>query len=176
MEKKIKPKKCKNCKELFQVVQFNQKYCFAPECLKIWIYEANLKDWNKRKPILKKSIETSKSILVKAQKIFNLWIRKRDEGLNCISCNKVIKEGNCDAGHLWSAGGHANVRFNELNVNSQCSRPCNKDLSGDPNNYRIGFIRKYGIAKLEYLDSIAHAEKKYSIEELEEIIEKYKIN
>jgi hypothetical protein len=47
-------------------------------------------------------------------------------------------------------------------------------LSGDPNNYRIGFIRKYGIAKLEYLDSIAHAEKKYTIDELKEIINIYK--
>ena len=174
--------RCKNCNVTFIPKYKFQKFCvdndkcikaFA-EFAKIAKEKAERKEWSERKSKLKKDLLTSKDYLQLAQQIFNKWIRLRDTGQNCISCGKVIKEGNCDAGHLWSAGGHANIRFNEFNVNSQCSRPCNKDLSGDPNNYRIGFIRKYGKEKLEYLDSIAHAEKKYTIDELKEIINIYK--
>ena len=175
-------KKCKECRQPFEP-RFStlEKYCWNSDCKLIEALQkleqkkkSESKEWSERKSKLKKDMLTSKDYLQLAQQVFNKWIRKRDEGLNCISCGKVMKQGVIDAGHLWSAGGHANIRFNELNVNSQCSRPCNKDLSGDPNNYRIGFIRKYGIAKLEYLDSIAHDEKKYSIEELKEIINIYK--
>lgn len=175
-------KKCKECKQPFEP-RFStlEKYCWNSDCKLIEALQkleqkkkSESKEWREKKSKLKKDMLTLQDYLKIAQQVFNKWIRLRDTNQNCISCNKVIKDGNCDAGHLWSAGGHANIRFNELNVNSQCSRPCNKDLSGDPNNYRIGFIRKYGKEKLEYLDSIAHTERKYSIEELKEIIEKYK--
>jgi len=92
----------------------------------------------------------------------------------CISCGQKLKKGNIDAGHLWSAGGHSNVRFNEFNVNAQCSRPCNKDKSGDINNYRLSFIERYGIDKLNELDLKAKIEKKWTIEELQEINTIYK--
>jgi hypothetical protein len=174
--------KCKACNTTFIPKYFNQKFCVDnDECLKAFSDYAKItkekterKEWTERKSKLKKQLLTVQDYLKIAQQVFNAYIRKRDQGKNCISCGKVIKDGNCDAGHLWSAGGHSNIRFNELNVNSQCSRPCNKDLSGDPNNYRIGFIQKYGKEKLEYLDSIAHAEKKYNIDELKELIKIYK--
>jgi len=175
-------KKCKECKDSFEP-RFStlEKYCWKHECKFIEAMQkveqkkkSESKEWSERKSKLKKQLLTVQDYLKIAQQVFNAYIRKRDEGKNCISCGKNIKQGNCDAGHLWSAGGHANIRFNELNVNSQCSRPCNKDLSGDPNNYRIGFIQKYGKEKLEYLDSIAHAEKKYNIDELKELIKIYK--
>jgi S-adenosylmethionine synthetase len=85
-----------------------------------------------------------------------------------------MKEGNIDAGHLWSAGGHSNIRFNEYNVNAQCSRPCNKDKSGDTNNYRIQFIKRYSQEILDQLDLEAHVVKKWNIEELMDLIAIYK--
>jgi hypothetical protein len=171
----MKARKCKYCKNSFEPIAFLQKNCFEPDCVTEWINETKQKEWTKKKAKLKAELMTLSDYIKIAQQVFNKFIRLRDQGQNCISCNKPIKIGNCDAGHMWSAGGHANLRFNEFNVNSQCSRPCNKDKAGDINNYRLGFVKKYGAIKLEEIDFIAKIEKKYNIEELKEIIKMYKL-
>ena len=166
--------RCKHCKEKFEPLRFNQKYCLNEECIRVWVDVEKQKQWKAKKTRLKKELMSLQDWLKLAQMTFNKWIRHRDKGINCISCGKEMKEGNIDAGHLWSAGGHSNIRFNEYNVNAQCSRPCNKDKSGDINNYRIGFVKRYGIEKLNEIDSMAHITKKWTIEELKELIDKYK--
>jgi len=52
------------------------------------------------------------------QKIFNEFIRLRDAGLPCITCleYKVLQ-----AGHYYPTGGYDGLRFDELNVNGECS-------------------------------------------------------
>ena len=169
----MKNKTCKVCKDKFMPLRPLQMVC-SPLCGIEYTKQQKAKQWQKDKKVIKEKLFTSRDYLKIAQVVFNTFIRTRDEGLNCISCNKPIRKGNCDAGHMWSAGNHSNVRFNELNVNSQCSRPCNKDLSGDVNNYRIGFVKKYGEENLKELDSIANLEKKFTIDELKELIKIYK--
>lgn len=166
--------RCKNCKQKFEPIRFNHKYCLADECIRAFVAEVKEKAWKETKTRMKNELETVQDIVKAAQIVFNKYIRERDKGLNCISCDKPIRKGNVDAGHMWSAGGHSNLRFNEFNVNAQCSRPCNKDKSGDINNYRLGFIKRYGEDKLSELDSIAHIERKFTKDELKEIIKKYK--
>jgi len=166
--------RCKNCKEKFEPIRFNHKYCLADDCIRAFVAEVKEKTWKETKTRMKTDLKTTQDWLKEAQTVFNKYIRLRDEGLNCISCNKPIRKGNVDAGHMWSAGGHSNLRFNEFNVNAQCSRPCNKDKSGDINNYRLGFIKRYGADKLSDLDSIAHIERKFTKEELKMLITKYK--
>jgi len=170
----IKKKKCKYCKEEYFPKTTLQKCCYNYECIKQAVKDAELKTWNKKKTKLKKDLMTTSDWLKIAQQTFNKFIRERDKGQMCISCGQRLREGNIDAGHLWSAGGHSNVRFNEFNVNAQCSRPCNKDKSGDINNYRLGFIERYGVDKLNELDLIAKIEKKYTVEELQLLIKEYK--
>lgn len=166
--------RCKNCKQKFEPIRFNMKYCIETECLRAFSEEIKQKTWKETKTRMKSELKTTQDWLKEAQSIFNKYIRLRDEVQLCISCNKPIRKGNVDAGHMWSAGGHSNLRFNEFNVNAQCSRPCNKDKSGDINNYRLGFIKRYGADKLDELDSIAHIERKFTKDELKEIIKKYK--
>lgn len=166
--------RCKHCKQKFTPIRFNMKYCIETECLRAFAEEIKQKTWKETKTRMKTELKTTQDWLKEAQSIFNKYIRLRDDGLWCISCNKPIRKGNVDAGHMWSAGGHSNLRFNEFNVNAQCSRPCNKDKSGDINNYRLGFIKRYGADKLDELDSIAHIERKFTKDELKEIIKKYK--
>jgi len=168
--------RCKNCKEKFEAIHFNQKYCFKTECMKVWVEVAKAKNWKKDKKRLKDELETVQSLTKKAQTYFNAYIRARDEakGYPCISCGKVLRKGNIDAGHYFSAGGHGSVRFNENNVHAQCSRPCNKDKSGDLLNYQIGIEKRIGGDKLFKLHEQAHKIRKYTREELKEIIELYK--
>ena len=116
------------------------------------------------------------SLTKKAQVYFNAYIRARDEakGYPCISCGKVLRKGNVDAGHYFSAGGFGSVRFSEFNVHAQCSRPCNKDKSGDLLNYQIGIEKRIGGEELIKLHEEAHKIRKYTREELKAIIEMYK--
>lgn len=123
---------------------------------------------------LKAKVKTRTDWLREAQVVFNKWIRNRDKGKNCVSCGKPLKEGNIDAGHYYSAGAHSNVRFNEFNVHAQCSRPCNKDKSGDLINYREGLLKRIGEPKLNELTELSKVQKKWEVEELKQIIAKYK--
>jgi hypothetical protein len=166
--------KCKNCKEKFEPIKFLQKYCLKDECVRVWVESEKAKAWKKTKAKMKNDLETIQELIKATQIIFNKYIRLRDKGQVCISCQKKLKEGNVDAGHMWSAGGHSNLRFNEFNVNAQCSRPCNKDKAGDINNYRLGFVERYGIEKLNEIDSLAKIERKFSKEELKELMQVYK--
>jgi hypothetical protein len=163
--------KCKNCKEKFTPVRFNQKFCFDPLCLQVWIATEKAKQWKKRKKELKDELETLPDLLSKAQKTFNLYIRTRDKGKVCISCLKPPKKVN--AGHFFSSGGHSNVRFDEENVHIQCEH-CNSYLSGNLIEYKKNLKKRIGHDKYVLLTQRAYIEKKWTREELKELIELYK--
>lgn len=174
--------KCKHCYAKFEPKYFLQKFCLKNDnCIKAFSDFAKLesdkkkkKEVKEKKAKLKNEIMTLTDWLNLAQKTFNTYIRLRDKEKYCISCNKQLKAGNIDAGHFYSRKSHMNITFNEYNVNGQCSRPCNMDLSGDPLNYRVGLINRYGIEIVEELERICKITKKYTIEECQEIIKKYK--
>lgn len=169
----IKEKKCKNCKDYFKPRTTLQKYCVKYDCIKEFISQQNAKEWKKRKVKMKTELMTLKDYIDSAQKVFNKWIRLRDKGLNCISCDKPIR-GVKHASHYLSSGGHSSVRFNEKNVWVSCYK-CNVMLSGNLLNYRKRLIEKIGLQEVEHLESIGYDNKKWTIEELKEIIKKYKI-
>ncbi len=164
-------KKCKNCKEQFTPHNFLQKYCLKDECLKKFIEELKAKEWNKKKKQLQENIKTTTDYLKIAQQVFNKYIRHRDKGLNCISCDKVCKKEN--AGHYYSQGGHSAVRFDEDNVHLQCES-CNSFLSGNLLNYQIGIQKRIGAERLIDLTAKAYEVKKWQKDELKQIIETYK--
>lgn len=171
--KQPKQKKCKNCKQLFTPIRSTlEKYCKESECVRVWVAEEKEKQWKKTKQDFNES--DIKYWIKKAKEACHAYIRLRDKDKGCISCGKPLVNGNTDAGHLWSSHSSSYIRYHEFNINGQCSRPCNKDLSGDPNNYRINFVKRYSKELLEELDSIAHLEKRYTIEDLKEITEIYK--
>jgi Bacteriophage Lambda NinG protein len=118
----------------------------------------------------KKQISLPK-LLLKTQKVFNEFIRERDQDKGCISCGAQVTE----AGHYFSAGHHSAMRFNEVNTNGQCTR-CNCFLSGNLINYRIGLIRRYGESKVLMLENAMGLSgiKKWSRCELLAIIQEYK--
>lgn len=163
--------RCKNCKEKFEPIRFNQKYCLKDECLRVFVAETKEKQWKQTKTRMKENLKTTSDWLKEAQAVFNKYIRERDKGLNCISCNKPPLKKNC--GHYYSQGGHSNVRFDEDNCHLQCEH-CNTYLSGNLLNYQIGIEKRIGAEKLIELQGRAHLEKKWSVDELKELIKKYK--
>jgi hypothetical protein len=163
--------RCKNCKEKFEPIRFNHKYCLKDECIRAFVSEVKEKSWKETKVRLKEGLKTNQDWLKEAQTIFNKYIRLRDMGLLCVSCNTVPKKKN--AGHYFSSGGHSNVRFDEDNVHLQCEH-CNTYLSGNLLNYQIGIEKRIGADKLIELQAKAHIEKRWTVDELKEIIKKYK--
>lgn len=165
--------RCKNCKEKFEPVRFNQKYCFNKMCVDAWIQEAKVKDWKKTKAKMKAELMTLQDYIKLAQITFNKYIRLRDKGNVCISCQKPIN-GVKHASHYLSAGGHSAIRFHEDNVWVSCYK-CNVMLSGNAVEYRKALINKIGIERVEWLENNGSKEKKWSKEELQELMNIYKM-
>ena len=167
----IKEKKCKNCKDYFKPRTSLQKYCTKFDCIKEFIREQKEREWKKRKAKMKTDLMTLKDYIIIAQKLFNEWIRVRDKGLNCISCDKPAKKEN--AGHFYNANNHWSVRFDEDNCHLQCEY-CNTFLSANLTNYRINLIKKIGQERYDILSAKANETRKFTKEEVQEIINEYK--
>ncbi len=163
--------RCRNCKEKFEPVRFNQKYCFNKMCVDAWVQEAKVKDWKKTKAKMKAELMTLQDYIKLAQITFNKYIRLRDKGNVCISCQKIPKKEN--AGHFYNANNHYNVRFDENNVHLQCEH-CNTFLSGNLINYRENLLKKIGAEEFNVLEGKSKVTRKFTKEELKEIIETYK--
>lgn len=140
--------------------------------------KAEQQDKRETKAKLKVLTETKPKLTKAAQKAFNAYIRARDYGKPCICCDKPIAwdsgatGGVCDAGHWISVGARVNLRFNEDNVHAQLKH-CNKQLSGNAANYRIGLVKRIGLERVEALEC-DHKLKHYKKDDLREIEAIYK--
>jgi len=169
-----KVKKCKACKSEFTPFNSMAKAC-SPKCA------LELVELDKKKKIRKDLLEyrkETKSIskwISEAQVSINAYVRIRDHDKPCISCGTMTVSsfggyrGSCgwDAGHFKSTGSSNHLRFNLHNIHKQCVR-CNRDLSGNVNNYRDGLISRIGLEKVEILER-THEGKKYTREYCERV-------
>jgi hypothetical protein len=106
----------------------------------------------------------------KAQRVFNAWIRRRDENEPCISCQKRFDT--YEAGHYIAQGSSGYLRYEPLNVNNQCTG-CNRWKHGNLILYRIGLVKKIGETRVRWLEDMRVETKKWTRDELVEIIERY---
>ena len=164
-------KSCKKCGEIFTPFTTLDKHCYI--CKKTEQALKNLAKMKKDK--LKKQKEdllTVSDYLKLAQQVFNKWVRLRDKDQGCISCGKEIN-GVRHASHYLSSGGHSAVRFHTDNVWVSCYK-CNVMLSGNGIEYRMRLIKKIGVERVEWLEENGHEVKRWTKDELKEIIAEYK--
>jgi hypothetical protein len=140
-------------------------------CVAAWVQEATINNWQKKKKKMQAELETVQDLVKAAQLVFNKYIRERDKDELCISCKQKPKKVN--AGHFWNANNHWNVRFDEDNVHVQCER-CNSYLSGNLLEYRTNLITKIGAERFNQLEARARVTRKFTKDELKELIKKYK--
>ena len=164
--------RCKNCKEKFEPIRFNHKYCLKDECIRAFVAETKEKMWKQTKVRMKNELKTTSDWMKEAQKVFNQYIRLRDKHKPCVSCESKLGS-KYDAGHYFSSGGHKAVTFDEDNVHGQCVA-CNQYKHGNLLNYQIGIEKRIGADRLLQLHEKAHQVRKYSADELQEIIKTYK--
>jgi hypothetical protein len=116
----------------------------------------------------KKALKTVSDCTKEAQTAFNAFIRIRDYGKPCVSCDKP-HDGSHQrhASHYRPAGKNTQHRFNLYNVHASCSS-CNLYMSGNLVEYRIRIEKKIGAERLKYLET-NHDQARYSIEYLERL-------
>lgn len=168
--------KCKSCKKDFERKRINQIVC-SYECSISYSKELNekkkAKQWQKEKKEIKEKLMSKSDYLNLAQKIFNTYIRLRDKNKPCISCGKPYKENDINASHFFSVGAYPNLRFNEDNVHNSCIR-CNKELHGNINEYTLRLPNRIGIERYNLLLESRNNPLKLSIDEVKDLINKYR--
>lgn len=166
-------KKCKNCSEPFTPMRSTlERYCQKDECLRVFVTETKEKEWKKRKAKKKEELMTMQDYVKIAQQVFNKYINLRDKGKPCISCGKHIT-GRVNASHYFNANNHWSVRFDEYNVHSSCIE-CNQHKHGNLIEYTLRLPERIGQEMFDDLIRRKNQTRKYSIEELKEIIATYK--
>ena len=179
-------RKCKMCGEVFNKSKPLQ-FCCCPACAIAYTKKQNAIKQAKasvqarrkeRAQIIarKHALETIPELTKKAQRTFNAYIRARDEGKSCISCNRPLPTNSgfygYDAGHYRSVGAAPHLRFNENNVHGQC-KACNNYKSGNVVEYRLNLIKRIGLTEVEAIESDNIA-RHYTKDDLREIERTYK--
>jgi hypothetical protein len=131
-------------------------------------------DWQKEKKVLKEKLMTKSDYLNICQKVFNTYIRTRDKGKPCVSCDKFLKENDVNASHFFSVGSSPNLRFNEDNVHSSCIK-CNKELHGNIIEYALRLPKRIGIEKYNQLVNDRNKPALLTIEDIKELIAIYRV-
>ena len=165
----MRKKKCRICKTSFSPYSSLQVVC-SSKCAIIHAQDKNRR--NKAKALREARNNDLTLLKRKAQSIFNKYIRLRDKKEPCISCGYKGDGRQWHAGHYKPMGGFSALRFDEENVHKQCSI-CNNHLSGNLAEYRKGLVIKIGQEALNRLEIGAHL-KRWSVEELKEIITTYR--
>jgi hypothetical protein len=166
----MKLSKCKICRSEYRKLSISHKTC-KPECAIELVLLEKAKKARTTYKAEKVRLRSRWEWLKLAQAAFNAYIRKRDEDQPCISCGRH-HSGQYHAGHYLTTGARPELRFDEMNVHKQCSA-CNNHLSGNVALYRIALIAKVGQGEVDRLEG-PHEPKKYTIPDLQEIIEMYK--
>ena len=124
----------------------------------------------------KVAIRTRYDWIRRAQAAFNAFIRERDKNKPCICCGKPLTldaiGGGYDCGHYRSTGSAPHLRFNELNAHAQ-RKVCNRHGAGRAVDYRIGLVKRIGVAAVEALES-DNCARKWTVDDLRNIESTYK--
>lgn len=170
----MKPKRCRVCGKYFEPLSSMAKACSVHCALEI-ARKVRAKAEEKAKRAERKELrearqrtKTRGDHMKELQAAFNAFVRLRDAGLPCISCNRPASwQGQWDAGHYRSRGSSPALRFEPNNVAKQCL-PCNRHLSGNLIAFRAGLIQRIGLERVEWLEG-PHNPKKLSLVEIQEM-------
>lgn len=150
--------KCSNCRSNYTKTTSFQTWCSVDCAIKIANKKKEKQITESRRAVRradkkKKDELKSKSKWAKeAQDAVNLYIRLRDKGRPCISCDKPDNGSHQrHASHYRSVGACSKLRFNTWNIHASCAT-CNSTLSGNLVEYRIRLKDKIGSRRVKWLE------------------------
>ena len=171
-----KESKCVVCRSLFPKKSMAHKVC-STECTIVLAERNRLKALSvavrtdrlntaRRKELIKPRAKW----VTEAQAAWNRYVRARDHGLPCCSCGAMPEQkfgGTMDCSHYRSRGSAPHLKFHLHNAAAACVK-CNRYLGGNIAALRIGLIKKFGIAKVEAVES-NNIPRKFDVEYLKRI-------
>lgn len=180
----VKPKqrKCKVCRGLYEKRSMAHVVC-GRECAEKYAAAKREKEQAKKARVeraeTKKKLErlkTRSAWIKETQQAVNAYRREfcRIAGYTCICCDQPLDwtGNNVDAGHYRSVGSAPHMRFTDTNIWAQ-RKQCNRYGAGRAVDYRIGLIKRIGLAAVEALEA-DQTERKWTIEELKAIKAEYR--
>lgn len=173
---KLNKRKCVNCGQVFQKLKPLQNCCSivcSIEHAKALREKKEAREWKKEKAVRKEKLKTKSDYEKELETVFNEFIRLRDVGQPCISCDAPYGTYEVNAGHYYPAGSYKNLRFTELNVHNQCVH-CNKHRHANLIEYTERLPLRIGIESFEELKRLKNVSRHYSIPELIELKVIYK--
>ena len=121
----------------------------------------------------KKTVTSCKK---RADRLFSEIVRRSaadDDGYaKCVTCEAWDDWHRMDAGHYESRR-HNMTRFDKRNVKIQC-RTCNRYEEGRKYEFGKHLVSIYGEDIIDELRTLAHTTKRFTVDELEEIITEFK--
>jgi hypothetical protein len=157
---KIKPKKCRICKQKFIPVRAIQPVCPNFDCMVTYANKSAEKAAIAREKKAKREHKAKKEAIKPWQKWFDeckaiaqKYARLRDRFDGCISCEKPAHwHGQWHGSHFKPAGNFKAIALNLLNIHKACSE-CNNFKSGNGVEYNDRLILKIGQGKVDWLKS-----------------------
>lgn len=143
MKTKIRKKKCSICGEKFTPYKSTQRVC-SPKCA---IEHTNLKKAENtaglnRMRNEKESEESLAQLTKQTQILVNKYIRARDKGKPCISCD-VKWNNRFQACHRFDVKQHNGLRFDFFNIFGGCPK-CNIWENGNYQQYDLRLPNRIG--------------------------------
>ena len=96
-------------------------------------------------------------LLTNTKNAVHAYVKERDKGKPCISCGTPWSS-NFHAGHFYKAELYSSLRFNFLNISSQCQQ-CNTRLEGNLNAYAINLPLRIGPENFKELERLSVLDK-----------------
>lgn len=147
---------------------FKRTYGLCMSCYSNWLLStpegkialdnATLKATQPRRDLDKarkdeKDHKSLSALLTVTRMVCHTYIRLRDSGKPCISCDTSWTR-DFQAGHWWKSELYSNLRFNEFNINGQCEK-CNLFLDGNFQEYANRMPGRVGRDKKDELEQMA---------------------
>lgn len=178
-----KPKTCKTCRVKFEPRTPLQTTCgiaCAAEHGKRVTAAQKAKQQRQERAqdkVKKESMQPAKYWKAKAKKAMHLYVRLRDEGKPCASCDTILIRlgragGDYDAGHFRSVGSAKHLEFDERNIFGQCKH-CNDFMKGN----QLEYERRLRLLKGDaYVDDLKadQAPRHYKVADFQAIESHYK--
>lgn len=175
MAGKLTERRCKQCEARFKQERPLQYVCSWACSIK---YNAKLeankeaKEWREKKKEMKTDLLTHRDYIKILQTVFNSFIRERDKGNLCISCDTPMAGRKGDASHYFATT-YQFLRYNEDNVNLSCV-PCNQFKHGNFAEYTPRLEAKIGVDRVQWLHAHRHDRFYMTTKEIKEKIKEYK--
>lgn len=112
-----------------------------------------------------------KSAHVNTRMQVHAFVRERDKGKPCISCNAPYNNS-FQAGHFYKSETFTTLKYHLDNIHGQCER-CNLFMEGNFDNYSLNLPNRIGNERFNALVFLAaqdkHQEKVWDLDKLKEV-------